>query len=80
MKPFNQQLFDAELQRLKEMFPECFIDAFSPEEFRIADATVTDDECQRVAEYIYSSAESTEMWAIVYRGIEYARHKRGLHD
>jgi hypothetical protein len=80
MKPFNQKLFDAELTRLKEMFPQCYIEAFSPEEFRIADATVTDTECERVAEYMYSTLESTEMWAIVYRGIEYAKHKRGLYD
>ena len=80
MKPFNQQLFDAELQRLKEMFPECFIDAFSPEEFRIADATVTDAECERVAEYLYCNTDTQHMWDAVYRGIEYAKHKRGLND
>jgi len=80
MKQFNQKLFDAELQRLKEMFPQCWIEAFSPEEYRIADATVADTECELVADYMYCNTDIKHIWDSVYRGIEYAKHKRGLHD
>ena len=77
---FNQQLFDAELERLRQMFPECYIDAFTPQEYKIADRTVTETDAKQIAEYIYTNADTTHMWKIVYKGIAYAKGEKGLHD
>ena len=77
---FNQQLFDAELERLRQMFPECYIDAFTPDEYKIANNSVTVRDAKRIAEYINTNADTTHMWKIVYKGIAYAKGEKGLHD
>ena len=77
---FNQQLFDAELERLRQMFPECYIDAFTPQEYKIANKSVTVRDAKRIAEYIYTNADTTHTWKIVYNGIAYAKGEKGLHD
>jgi hypothetical protein len=77
---FNQQLFDAELERLRQMFPECYIDAFTPQEYKIADRTVTGTDAKQIAEYIYNHASTSHIWKIIYDGIAYARGEKGLYD
>lgn len=79
-KTFNQALFDAELSRLKEMFPECYIDAFTPQEYRIADSSILDRESySRIADYLYTNTDTVHMWQLVYKAIEYAKNLRSLH-
>jgi len=62
------------------MFPECYIDAFTPDEYKIANNSVTARDAKRIAEYIYTNADTTHIWKIVYGGIAYAKGEKGLHD
>lgn len=77
---FNQKLFNAELERIRQMFPECHIEAFSPDEYKIADATLQDTDASKVAEYLYTHTDSVHMWQMVHKAIEYAKNVRGLYS
>jgi hypothetical protein len=76
---FNQKLFNAELERLRQMFPECHIEAFTPDEYKIADATLQYTEAPKVAEYLYTHTDSVHMWQLVHKAIEYAKNVRSLY-
>jgi hypothetical protein len=77
---FNQKLFDAEITRLRELFPECHIEAFTPCEYRIADKSIQDDDAAKIADYLYTNKDTMHMWQLLYKAIEYARNMRSLHQ